>query len=154
MEEYRKRMQARHQAQKGGASPPAPRPIPPPSQDDERLARQLQEEEQRRADEELAKKLQQEDSTPPPANVQRVERLVDPIPYPAPAQPAEARRPLLPAPRDRPVPERRPQASNRESCWPESDRCCGMSDQFVVLVLAGGLTAAIVGVLFVLIYTP
>lgn len=76
LEEYRKRMQARHQ---GRQPVPPPQPIAQPSNppiqrspetDDERLARELQAQEDSRvryanSDEEYARKLQSEYEEPP-----------------------------------------------------------------------------------------
>ena len=101
-------------------------------------------------DEEYAKQLQSEENRPPdippPVNVQREERLVEPA-YPPAAYapgPPEPQRPLLPG---RAV-------QRQESCWPESETCCGFSDQFCIWVIALSLAGAIVSGLLVLIYQP
>lgn len=164
LEEYRRRMQARYQSHGRDPAParaPAVSNPPPISQqstshvapeEDERLARQLQEEEQRRMDEEYAKQLQNEENhppdVPPPANVQREERLVEPV-YSSAAYapgPPGPQRPLLPG--------RGSQRQRSESCWPESETCCGFSDQFCIWVIALCLTGAIVSGLLVLLYQP
>lgn len=172
LEEYRKRMQARHQ----GRSPPvqpsnAPiAPIAPnrPSEsEDERIARELQAEENARvryatSDEEYARKLQSEservpESVPPPRNIQREERLVDPYPppmgyyyNPPPAGP-EAARPLLPM-NQGVAPVRNPGVVQpATSCFPETEKCCGVSSQRVVLALAGAAAVAILVALVVLV---
>ena len=76
LEEYRKRMQARHQGRPPVAPPqsiaqPSNPPIPQrPETDDERFARELQAQEESRvryanSDEEYARKLQSEYERPP-----------------------------------------------------------------------------------------
>ena len=96
---------------------------------------------------------------PPPRNIQREERLVDPDPvpmgyfyHPPPAQ--EAARPLLPmnyasGPQGNRGAGAQGQAAT--SCFPEADKCCGISSQRVVLAGAGALAIAIVVALIVLV---
>ena len=159
LEEYRRRMQARYHSHgrdpaparaPAVSNPPVPQHPAAPQvspDEDERLARQIEAEEQRRMDEEFAKKLQNEENrppeVPPPANIRREERLVEPA-YPVSA-PAEPQRPLLP---------RRESHQHTESCWPESETCFGFSDQFCIWMIALGLAGAIVAGMLVLIYKP
>lgn len=141
-------MQARYQHQNHG-NPVVSPPSRTSEAEDERLARELQAEEQRRMDEEYAKKLQEEgnssSSVPPPANIIREERLVDPV-YPRPvyAPSPERNQPLL----------RNGDSRGQGDCWPESDTYCGVSVQWCVWVAALGVAGAIVAGLLILIYGP
>jgi len=175
LEEYRKRMQARHQGRSPPVQPsnapiaPIPAPIAAPQRpsetEDEQFARELQAQEDARvryanSDEEYARKLQSESerppaNVPPPRNIQREERLVDPHPPPMgyyynPSPPGpEAARPLLPMNQGA-GPVRVPVAVPATSCFPEAEKCCGVSSQRVVLVLAGAAVVAILVALVVL----
>lgn len=60
----------------------------------------------------------------------------------------EAARPLLPLSY---ASGQQASAAEATSCFPEADKCCGMSSQRVVLSLAGALAVAIVMALIVLV---